>query len=773
MKRMKKRKKRRDFGLMVVLAVCMVSLGLFYDMLHVRAEVNEYDFDRTIMINLDGGYSDDMYWMTQVDRTGLGWEAGSMFDDMAIGKTVLDKMGVAHTVEAREGNEYPREGSFYQHADFVGVTPYVYIKEPTCDGWDFVGWDTNTEYESVEGGYWRFECGCYAADSGDIYINALWAALAPPAMQEVHTITINAGIGTFDTPDGSRQSSYSKPFVVGENSYFLSASGDVYYDWLTVTVPTRTGYIFNGWAVTEGTGSIGKDSDGWLYYDGSCHGDVTISAKWKSALCTITVNHYVCGTDGNYPEQPTKTGSVNKLTGTWISLSALKDCSLETEGGISYSYAQVDGSTAASMTVPGSGVTINLYYARQKHNVTYNVAYNGGTWQDGSTANRTEQIYYGAPVNLGTAGSKDGTGWKQSGWSTDPNAASSDRQLAMGTEDITLYAVYYKDIVLDFIDCMGSTQVNTTIYNNAEEGFIDVPDIRAFSGWENVSNERIIGYNSRKDISSSGADACEIPSGKKKLSVRDSGTYYAVYAADALLEYILNGGMENDSTKPLTETIYRNAADMNRIKGFELTLGESVKTTFDADGYIHSYQFAVWAENGDTNVQYPANVRYTLSGDTVMYAVWNEDAKPIAYTVVYDANGNGVQNLPLPAAVQYDQQLQVPFIIPERAGFTFVGWNTRADGEGTVFLPGETVKNLTTINLCEVRLYAQWQQRHFMLIKTASSRYNDTLVKRTPGDDSWYDTVGKLTISQLMGIKQQQCVQRWTISKEGIIARVQ
>ena len=126
MKRMKKRKKRRDFGLMVVLAVCMVSLGLFYDMLHVRAEVNEYDFDRTIMINLDGGYSDDMYWMTQVDRTGLGWEAGSMFDDMAIGKTVLDKMGVAHTVEAREGNEYPREGSFYQHADFVGVTPYVY-----------------------------------------------------------------------------------------------------------------------------------------------------------------------------------------------------------------------------------------------------------------------------------------------------------------------------------------------------------------------------------------------------------------------------------------------------------------------------------------------------------------------------------------------------------------------------------------------------------------------------------------------------------------------
>lgn len=702
-------------------------------------------------------------------------------------------------------------------------------------------------------------------------------------MQEVCTITIDAGGGTFDTPEGSRQSSYSKRFTVGENSYFLSASGDVYYDWLTVTVPTRTGYTFNGWAVTEGTGSIGKDSDGWLYYDGSCHGDVTISAKWtaneynmsidpnggkivnfdgqwtteavskkftygtstrfslyskdgggcfyhniyqctsipyrdgytfagwevsggngtvtdgniynsevysynydgscagdvtikakwNSALCTITVNHYVCGTDGNYPKQPTKTDSVNKLTGTWISLSSLKDSSLEVEGGISYSYAQVDGSTIASMTVPGSGVTVNLYYARQKHNVTYNVAYNGGTWLDGSTADRTEQVYYGAPVNLGTTGSKDGTGWKQSGWSADPNAASGDGQLAMGAEDITLYAVYYKDIVLEFIDCMGSTQVNTTIYNNAEEGFVDVPDIRAFSGWENVSNERIIGYNCSKDIGSSGADTCEIPSGKKKLSVRDSGTYYAVYAADASLEYILNGGTENDSTKPLTETIYRNAADMNRVKGFELILGESVKPTLEADGYTHSYQFAVWAENGDTNVQYPANVRYTLSGDTVMYAVWNEDAKPITYTVVYDANGNGVQNLPLPAAVQYDQQLQVPLMIPERAGFTFVSWNTRADGEGTAFLPGENVKNLTTINLCEVRLYAQWQQRHFMLIKTASSRYRDTLVKRTPGDDSWYDAVGKLTISQLMSISQQKCVQRWTISKEGIIARVQ
>ena len=43
-----------------------------------------------------------------------------------------------------------------------------------------------------------------------------------------------------------------------------------------------------------------------------------------------------------------------------------------------------------------------------------------------------------------------------------------------------------------------------------------------------------------------------------------------------------------------------------------------------------------------------------------------------------------------------------------RTGYTFAGWNTQADGNGTSYANGESVNNLTTTNGGTVTLYAQW-----------------------------------------------------------------
>ena len=44
-----------------------------------------------------------------------------------------------------------------------------------------------------------------------------------------------------------------------------------------------------------------------------------------------------------------------------------------------------------------------------------------------------------------------------------------------------------------------------------------------------------------------------------------------------------------------------------------------------------------------------------------------------------------------------------------REGYTFVGWNTNADGSGTSYTDGQEVNNLTVENNDVIKLYAQWE----------------------------------------------------------------
>ena len=60
-------------------------------------------------------------------------------------------------------------------------------------------------------------------------------------------------------------------------------------------------------------------------------------------------------------------------------------------------------------------------------------------------------------------------------------------------------------------------------------------------------------------------------------------------------------------------------------------------------------------------------------------------------------------------------------------GYNFKGWNTKADGSGTSYANGASVKNLTTTNGATVTLYAQWE--------LAEVWANEVSFK--PSDSSW------------------------------------
>ena len=479
---------------------------------------------------------------------------------------------------------------------------------------------------------------------------------------------------------------------------------------------------------------------------------------------TVTVEHYYMDTSGNYPDKPSVAEALTPYYGeTLVHKNHVREIK-----GLSFNENKTiqENGNRTQTQVKGT-TTVRLYYDRTVCTVTYDYRTNGGTSADKETV----KTYYGADADLSVAAYKNG--WEHAGWNTKSDSETGLTRYTV-TGNVTLYAVYRKDITVTFVDFAQTYKREGSMYNNDTYALIDAPQCSAYGGWENVSDVTAVGFNSRADITAEGAEKMEVKSGEEHLKIPDSITYYTVCRADVTLTYELNGGTENDTTKPVTKTVYCNAATPQEVKGFKLQLGESVKESVDLDGYTHSYAFATWAENSpESETRFPCNADYVLKENTTMYALWDETVTPITYYIEFDGNaGTAARNIPDKMEVQYGEEVVLPEQKPERTGFTFMGWNTRTDGQGTKYQPQDTVKNLTTVNHATVKLYARWKQRRIILVKAASTVYNDTIIKRIPGDEEWYDSVGHLTIDELKNYPDELCEQVWHIDKQGNITRV-
>ena len=479
---------------------------------------------------------------------------------------------------------------------------------------------------------------------------------------------------------------------------------------------------------------------------------------------TVTVEHYYMDTAGNYPDKPSVTEDLKPYYGETL---VHKNLAREIKGLSFNENKTIQENGNRTQTEVKGNTTVRLYYDRTVCTVTYDYRTNGGTSADKETV----KTYYGADADLSVAAYKNG--WEHAGWNTKSDSETGLTRYTV-TGNVTLYAVYRKDITVTFVDFAQTYKREGSMYNNDTYALIDAPQCSAYGGWENVSDVTAVGFNSRADITAEGAEKMEVKSGEEHLKIPNSITYYTVCRADVTLTYELNGGTENDTTKPVTKTVYCNAAAPQEVKGFKLQLGESVKESVDLDGYTHSYAFATWAENSpESETRFPCNADYVLKENTTMYALWDETVTPITYYIEFDGNaGTAARNIPDKMEVQYGEEVVLPEQKPERTGFTFMGWNTRTDGQGTEYQPQDTVKNLTTVNHATVKLYARWKQRRIILVKAASTVYNDTIIKRIPGDEEWYDSVGHLTIDELKNYPDELCEQVWHIDKQGNITRV-
>ncbi|MFQ6729559.1 MAG: InlB B-repeat-containing protein, partial [Alphaproteobacteria bacterium] len=90
---------------------------------------------------------------------------------------------------------------------------------------------------------------------------------------------------------------------------------------------------------------------------------------------------------------------------------------------------------------------------------------------------------------------------------------------------------------------------------------------------------------------------------------------------------------------------------------------------------------------------------YYSAADTCSYTA-------CTYSVKYNANGgSGTMSN---SSHTYDTAKALTANTFTRAGYTFAGWNTAADGSGTSYSDGASVKNLTSTCGGTVNLYAKW-----------------------------------------------------------------
>lgn len=155
-----------------------------------------------------------------------------------------------------------------------------------------------------------------------------------------------------------------------------------------------------------------------------------------------------------------------------------------------------------------------------------------------------------------------------------------------------------------------------------------------------------------------------------------------------------------------------NAGQTDVKIGGELVGGEPVGGTLVwSEGEMVTHSYTDGEHNNAWDVTYTdwtsdgAGIWTRTVTKTCEYCGYKEVLTEKAYDLTYDLNGSEDKQTADFATVEYVTETEVTIDQPVRKGYSFVGWNTAADGSGTSYEAGAKVE-LTA----PVTLFAQWKK---------------------------------------------------------------
>ena len=265
-------------------------------------------------------------------------------------------------------------------------------------------------------------------------------------------------------------------------------------------------------------------------------------------------------------------------------------------------------------------------------------------------------------------------GYIFAGWYLDTTFLSPFDFSSLIYHDTTLYAKWNaKNIVITLMNGEDELGSVTTPYGEALEALDDEYVLPAEDG------ASFIGYFTEENALGTQYYDGEGNTAIEELTQSENITLYAAFGYT--ITYNLNGGT-NNSANP---SFFTGAT--------EVTLASATKV---------GNTFAGWYDNEGFTGEAITSIPKETAANVELYAKWVKNT----YTVSFDSNGGTGTMDSMGFTYGTAQNLTANSFT--RDGYNFAGWNTQADGNGTSYADGATVKNLSTTNGATVTLYAQW-----------------------------------------------------------------
>ena len=495
--------------------------------------------------------------------------------------------------------------------------------------------------------------------------------------------------------------------------------------------PTRLGYNFAGWY-------NGADA---FAFGGELTASVTLTAKWTARADTkYTVIHwYENANDDGY-----SFGSAQELTGTTGEMTKASGKTEKTSGvdiwGNSTSDTVFTAKTIDQQVIAGDGSTIvNVYYTRKSYTMTF---------KNGRSTYKTITKKWGADIAASEWPSYNGdANWKLS----NGRYIAYQSTMAMGNATLTAVgndgrantATYYGEALSSsqsgaiqvsgrwFIVHHTDTTNGTASYTVGEEdryaikGFTLIPSMGTQVGDRYRNAKFYYSRNSYNVRYYNGGSEENTATYKYEADISAAGSYTPSHPAGIPAEYIFKGWYKDPAgtqamdfsgkTMPAEDIIvYAKWApptvsgvayvtmEGENGKTLTITYGETIDQTqmpnpTEPDN-INEWEFVGWAiKVGEQFVPFNFNTR--IYNNIELYPYYINKNK---YSVVYEANG-GAGAAPVDErAYAAGSFADVKNGIVAPSGKVFKGWNTAANGTGTMYQPGDKVK----IANGDVTLYA-------------------------------------------------------------------
>lgn len=208
-----------------------------------------------------------------------------------------------------------------------------------------------------------------------------------------------------------------------------------------------------------------------------------------------------------------------------------------------------------------------------------------------------------------------------------------------------------------------------------------------------------------------------------ELSKLEAQLKLTLDTGDSFLGWTINRGLPFNPGTKITMN-YKLYAKVGNSTGYSVTYDANGGTgsVTDTEKYAKGAEATVKSNNGFTNgdkvflswntaadgkgeTYYPNGI-VEITGDVTLYAQWGDKASTVSVT--YHSNF-GTDVAQSAVAVANNSKITIKAYnalnLPERTGYSFVGWNTEADGTGRTFAAGAFAR----VDVTEPNdLYAQW-----------------------------------------------------------------